>query len=796
MADPRLIAPSLYTQPSPPLFCVSHTALICTLCLVLLIFVLLFLCQSGCSNSDTCGCDNDDKRPIVRPPPAENDLGITPPAPQPTPTPTPQPTPAPQPQPQPAPQPQPQPAPTPAPTPQPQPTPTPEPTPTPAPQPPAEPAPTPTPQPTPTPTPTPQPTPEPPVPDLPATSPQLANYHDFFKSTLSTQFAQKAEKIVNPTRAFDNTTVFVNLRPWTSTADFGTMCHTVIGYSVRYNTPGDAMYHDAALAANLVNSLRLIGKNLPNTPPHQNAPWGPPADWYHFTITMPEVFMNVTCVLSDTEYYKECAKLTAQWLGAYLPTATSSMGWTRVAGNAMRMGVPYIYTQLLRGKTLDNIKTEPSVQTVLDIISFPYVNEGNGLHIDSIYIDHLDVRAYGYLINSYFTFNYYIHCFGDTVLNREGLTKSIVNVASPEGIVNPAVMSRNGTLYSPVIGHFVDYPLAVHSADYSKVLTKLSNKYYGCVVGTTTRLAYYEADPTNNTQASLWAMNRRIWNRSKPVINYTRQSVLFESGVLNQTPNGMLPLPSTTTSTQSFRPAIGETAIVKTENCGAMLSYSKFSELNDLQFKSCTLYYEEGMYQLYYQLGVRDGTLTMNGRVVVLARDTNQPTSEPSFSAQRENYGNDSDGTTHNGVVCRRVPVDGFNVASLTTRMQGDVEIVEQVIHFDALHNNRGVCSYKLNVENYHDELRVFQLSSETIFVRVDNVRALFMFPNLLLIEDNRASFSTTDEKTRLGVDTIEQMLDLVQERRILSPVNCRLEGAEYVLTDPIPFLQFWFDLV
>lgn len=592
--------------------------------------------------------------------------------------------------------------------------------------------------------------------------------------------------------------MFDGLRPWDNVADFGTMCHTVIGYCVRYNDVNDPLHDDDSLASNLTNSLRLIARNLPDTPPHQNVPWGAQADWYHFTITMPEVFMNVTAVLSNSVHFDECSRLTVKYLGLYLPSATSSMGWTRTAGNAMRMGVPYVYAQLLRGYTLENIKLESSVQHVLEIIKFPVVIEGNGLHVDYIYVDHIDVRAYGYLINSFFTFNYYIYYFGDRVLNEVGLRQSILNVASPEGVVNPAVMSRNGTLFSDVIGHFVDYPEAVHSSDHSKVLTKLSDKYYGCVVGTTTRLAYYESDPTNNVQGPLWAMNRRLWNRNKPVINYTPSSVLFESGVLSQTPNGLLRVPSTTTSTQSFRPLVGDTALVKTNECGAMLSHSRFAELNDLEFKSCTLYYDEGMFQLYYDLGVREGVLgTSNGRLVVLARDISIVTGDPTFAQQRaDNGGTTNDGTRYNGVVCYRVPITNYNIPSLTTRVQGNVEIVEQVLGFAALHSKTATCAYKLNVEGHTDNLRAFLLDEGKVYVTVGGVKALFNHPHLALKDGDRLAVSNTDERRSLAMSVLNDLKDSIQERGDVVPVNCRLVGDAYILIDEAPYIQFWFDYV
>ncbi|AKN81064.1 ODV-E66 [Lonomia obliqua multiple nucleopolyhedrovirus] len=630
---------------------------------------------------------------------------------------------------------------------------------------------------------------------------ELNDFEEWFKINLMRLFNQKAEKVVNPTRAWNSVTVFDNLNPWTNVADFGTVCHTLIGYCVRYNNPLDSLFQNATLAANLINGLNIICNKLPDPPPHQLAPWGPIADWYHFTITMPEVFMNVTIVLNKTEHYKNAVYLTTYWLGLYLPTAVTSLGWHRTAGNSMRMGVPYTYSQMLRGYSLYAIKQEPGIREILLTIAFPYVTKGNGLHVDSIYIDHIDVRAYGYLINSFFTFAYYTYYFGDNVINTQGLVRAIENVASPEGIVVPGVMSRNGTLFSNVIGNFINYSLAVHSADYSKVLTKLSETYYGSVVGATTRLAYYESDPTNNIQAPLWTMTRRIWNRRARIINYNVNTVPFESGVILQSLNGIVRIPSTTTSTQSFRPAIGKTAIVKTNNCGAIMIYAKFREMNNLQFKSCTLFYNHGMFQLYYNIGVEPDSLNnTNGRVVILSRDTTVNTNDLPFDAQRINNDGSSEGTTFNGVVCYRVPITNVNVPSLTVRSpNSSVELIEQVIGFQAMYAATATACYKLNIEGHTDNLRAFRVNlNETIYVNVNNnVKALFNYPWLMLKEQNAIVFMSANEDDILPITILTQSFNFIDESNLqYFPTNCFVHDNSYFkLYDTTSSLQFIFNV-
>nr|QNN89421.1 occlusion-derived virus envelope protein e66 [Spilarctia obliqua nucleopolyhedrovirus] len=516
---------------------------------------------------------------------------------------------------------------------------------------------------------------------------------------------------------------------------------------------------------------------------------------------MPEVFMNVTIVLNETPHYEEAAALTQYWLGLYLPTAVNSMGWRRTAGNAMRMGVPYTYSQLLRGYSVQQIKQEPGIQETLLTIAFPYVATGNGLHLDSIYIDHIDVRAYGYLINSFFTFAYYTHLFGENVVNTEGLTRAIENVGSPEGVVVPGVMSRNGTLFSNVIGNFVNYPIAVHSADLSKVLTKLSDTYYGAVVGATTRLAYYEADPTNNTQAPLWTMTRRIWNRRAPVINYNANTVMFESGIILQSLNGIMRVPSTTTSTQSFAGRVGKTALAKTRTAGAILIHARYEEMNNLQFKSCTVFYNHGMFQLYYNIGVEPNSLNnINGRVVVLNRDTSVNTNDLPFETQRLNNGGSSDGSAFNGIVCHHVPITNFNVPSLTVRSpNAGVELVEQIISFQSMYTASAVACYKLNVEGHSDNLQAYRVNmQEIVYVNTNaGVKALFAYPWLMLKEDTIVVFMSANEELVLPMAVINSAFTAIDEPSLqYTPVNCYLYGNGFKLNNGLSNLQFKFDII
>lgn len=523
----------------------------------------------------------------------------------------------------------------------------------------------------------------------------LQQFKLYYVQSLPRYFAMKAEKVANPTRAWNDDTMFEGLNTWTDAAQFGTACHTIIGYCVRYISPDDPLFRDITLAERLLWSLLQIDEHLPYDPPVNEAPWGPPADWYHFTITMPEVFMTVSCVLHGTEYEPVAELVTESVLARYLPTATHSLGWVRTAGNAMRMGIPYVFSQLLRGLSLSDIRLEPEVQHVLEVVSFPYVVSGNGLWPDAIYIDHIDVRAYGYLINSYFTFDYYIYFFGPNTVNKTGLRQSILNVSCPEGIVNPACMSRQGVAYSNVIGNFEEYTLGIKVANVCKVLTSLTPDYFGSVVGYTNDLAYYEADPTNNQHAQLWAMCKRLWNRRGTIVPYTPSTLIYESGVLLDGTSGIV-VPSTTTSTQSFRPINSFTHVVGTRNLGAMRAEATFPQLRNLSFVSYTVFHPTGMLQYYQNIHMPQSG-TANARLVVMARYANvTPTNT---------YGNESgNDMVYNGIRIRRMDVlqETPNLPNITIRnvvsTAPRMDVVEQVISAASVVAGDGRGGYKFTV--------------------------------------------------------------------------------------------------
>ncbi|AGR56768.1 odv-e66 [Hemileuca sp. nucleopolyhedrovirus] len=617
----------------------------------------------------------------------------------------------------------------------------------------------------------------------------LFAFEKYYLDTLQTKFLQKAEKIANPTRAFSNDgNVFVGLTPWTSVPDFGTLCHTLIGYGVRFRNTADSLYLNPDLADNLYYGVVAIYRHLPFPPPVNQAPWGIQAEWYHFSITMPEVFQNTCIVLRG---FHDLDELVDKVFTYYLPLPTFSLGWWRTAGNAMRMCLPYAYGQLLRGYSFEQIKNEDQVRYVLDLINFPLVESGNGIHSDYVYFDHTDVRAYGYLINSYFTFDYYNYLFGTNTVNMYNVTNSISLIGSKQGLANPAVLSRNGAHFSNVLGYFIDYKNGVFTADFSKILTIRTESYFGSVVGQARDIAYYEADPTNNTHAPLWTMTRKIWANSGRVIRYRTPMLGIESGILLTTNlNGTIVVPTTGPSTSSFHPTVSYTAICATTNAGVMVMHVRLEELN-LEFHSYTLYHRYGMFHLYDRIKSLT-PLSNNGRCVILTKDVVQDTTEPRWTTA-------SNLKSYNGVTVKHHNITNapsFSNFVLRSLDNIGMQTIEQIISVDTLNRGTGMSCFSMLVQSLHeyDDTTVTRVEQNIFIIETNSstIQCVIDFP-IVILKDNKARTITINDATNVSTRTHRLDFD-----KILAPLshvslsigNLQSIGDEIIKTDT----SFYFE--
>ncbi|AAS82705.1 ORF33 [Agrotis segetum granulovirus] len=623
-------------------------------------------------------------------------------------------------------------------------------------------------------------------------------FNDYFINTLNENLNKRSYKVTKPNRAWDPDQIFDDAYPWKSTIRFKYVCYTLIGYCARFVNYDDELYQSPDLAYNLITSQQTIATHL-GTTASVKPPWGVATDWYVFRVILLEAFMTITAVLSNTVFYLESARITSFYVELYLPSL--EVGFVRNITDVMRMGVPYMYNKLLHNDLISSLEIDDlSVKKLMQTVSSPVVVHGTGLHKDYIPVERMFARSYNTIVKAYYTLDYYGVLFQKDVTDMELINKALRKASCPEGFIHPALLPPLFKSFNcSNVGKLTDYPLGIRSADYSKVLSNLTKDYFGSTVGATPRLAYYESTPLHDKFGPAFAMAKKIWNRNYPDSHIISH---YQSGVLYQAHNGYDKIHCTNRDFQLFTPSIGETTVCTSHTCGAMLSHAKFNELNDLEFKSCTIYYEEGMFQLYYGMGVKKGALIDgDGRLVVMCRaqEPYKKLDQYSFKAQAIFNDGAVEGCHWNGISCYSVPIEGdVEIPPLTVRDNLLHELVEQVLTAENLYAYKGIASYKLNVEGLTDKLKCKILSGGNKFLVTmeENKKVLFAFPWLLIKERKLITIGGVNEVTEIPVNTVKRLLQLAEIKRDPFPINCNLEENSFVLKDTSEYLQFKFEMV
>ena len=617
--------------------------------------------------------------------------------------------------------------------------------------------------------------------------------------SLCVKFSQKVEKISKPTRQFNNyddddddyNNIFVGLRPWSNVSDFGTLLHTLIGYGARFRDVDDALYLDFELAHRLNNAMHAIYKRLPVPAPIQQTPWGSPDDWYHFSVTLPECFQHICIVLRG---FYDLTEITESFLYYYLPLPTLSMGWRRTGNHAIRMGLPYVYGQLLRGHTFKDILHEEHVQYVLKLIRFsPLTKVGEGIHYDYVHFDRGDVRSYKRLIDGYFTFSYYNYLFGHDTVNLNNVHKSLLLISNNRGLVNPALVSHT-TRFESSLSRIMDYPDGVFAADFSKILTVRTDSYFGSLVGQTNDVAYYDADSTtvDGLHAPLWTMTRKIWsNRGRAAFEHGTQLCL-ESGIIltYDDENGGGVVNTAAANVSGFYPSLAYTAVCATANSGVMIMHARFDELN-IEFFSYTLYHRYGMFHLYDK--IKSLKLSNDARCVVLTRNT---AVEPKWMVDTAN-------ALHaNGVVAKHYNIindvralPDFNVKTIE---ELNLQYAEQIIDTDTINAGAGVaCFGQLVQEAFNKDdttiKRVDETHAYVINTNSNSICCVIDFPIVVLRDDETRQLSINDATSvgkavhHLNVDKIKKALSIISlsvDDLKLSSSNMVREHDRFILSN------------
>ncbi|AAF33587.1 ORF57 odv-e66 [Spodoptera exigua multiple nucleopolyhedrovirus] len=621
-------------------------------------------------------------------------------------------------------------------------------------------------------------------------SSHLDAFEEYYIRTLANKFSQKSVKIYKPTRQFSHNydyddvddNIFVGLEPWQRLSDFVTLLHTLIGYGVRFRDVDDSLYLDAKLAYALNKAILIIYDHL--------LTWN---DWFGGDdddsgggIALFECLQN-TCIVLRGFY--DLTNVTESLLYNYL---LMSFDNNKKLSVVARTCLPYVYGQLLRGHTFDDIVREDRVRYAMEKISNRLVKVGNkGIRYDYVNFDDFDVRAYDVLIDSYFVFDYYNFMFGSNTINLDNVHRSLMLIANNRGIVNPLLVVSN-TDYSEALSRIMDYPDGVYAADFNKILTIRNDSYFGSIVGQTFDVAYH-SNKTTGVMPCVSAMTRKIWpNHSQRQEHHyhhhhhhhtikTSQSLGLESGVLlfvddnnvnydDDDYDDTLHFVSKTKSGNSnnLYPSLAFTAIATTTNAGVMIMHARFEELN-LEFYSYTLYHRHGMFHLYDKIKSlknykNNGSSNGNAKCVVLVRDTRL---EPKWMTVSANtfQSNGVFAKHHNIVNDKDLP--NFQVQTFD---KFNLQTVEQHIDADLVNAGAGVACFSLLTRNDGDDNTVVVRVPDTniIIITTNTICCIIDFPVVVLRDDDTRQITINDATNisrtihHLSLDKITKPLSLM----------------------------------
>ncbi|QEI03554.1 ODV-E66B [Spodoptera cosmioides nucleopolyhedrovirus] len=443
----------------------------------------------------------------------------------------------------------------------------------------------------------------------------LHSFEQFYRSTLwrtrklrtDHDDADIAFKFVE-----DNQHILETLNPFESAKDFAQLLRTLNAYGMYIcidDDDNDIRNDDTnkIVATHLFRALTIIASKLPIPAPYQQLPWGfDEMYWNVFSICLTESVMLLSIVLKP---YIDITEIAVKIIDNYIAEPNLSMGWRRNTGYATRMCLPYIYAQMCKGVEIADIASQPSVAGILDEVRHHGYAESSGIRTDFInYVDS-NVRNYSFLVENYFTFQYYNFLFGRDFVSMSNVHNSLHVVGSNSGRVHPALLYKNGTHVSPVIAEIMYYDRGVFTADFSKVVTVRNENYFASLVSPVNGVAYYQANYDFRRHALLWTMTKRIWpNDSERIwsndsdvssLMIDAGAIIIDDDIQKLPPNDVLLSPNTS---MSFLPNPAFTAIVGVDDsAAAVVSFSKFDALN-IEYYSYTLYYPTGMLQLYDQV--------------------------------------------------------------------------------------------------------------------------------------------------------------------------------------------------
>nr|ADV91348.1 odv-e66b [Spodoptera frugiperda multiple nucleopolyhedrovirus]QED40315.1 ODV-E66B [Spodoptera frugiperda multiple nucleopolyhedrovirus]QRN46228.1 ODV-E66b [Spodoptera frugiperda multiple nucleopolyhedrovirus] len=580
--------------------------------------------------------------------------------------------------------------------------------------------------------------------------------------------------------------IFKSLKPFENAKDFAQLLRSLNAHAIYMNAAAATVNFDETnnvVATRLARALKIIANKLPTPTPYKHLPWNfDEMYWNLFSISLTECAMLLSITLRP---YVDVSKVAVKIIDNYITEPNMSLGWRRNIGFSTRMCLPYIYAQLCKGVELSEIKSQPLVMNVLEDVQNYVHNEGSGIRFDFInYVD-ANVRNYSFLIENYYTFQYYNFLFGPNFVVMQNVDHSLHMVGSNSGRIHPALLYKNGVHVMPVISKIMYYKPGVYAADFSKVVTVRNEYYFSSLVAPVNNVAYYQANYDFRTHALLWSMTKRIWNdneKDDEMPTYIDAGViLLENDVVKLPENDVLISPNTT---MSFLPNPGFTAIVNLDDCAAVMSFSKFDALN-LEFYSYTLFYKTGMLQLYDQIKAVNST-NRDARCVVLKLNHNQ---KNKFAIIEKNnvYKNSQLYTVQHHNIENYKQLPPFEPGSINNNNNNydddddndnDIVFLYQRVPVKDVNEGEGTVCYSMTSTSPDDITSSLKISKENklkrnfkVVTNDNEIECIFEFP-YVLIKNNKTrqvsinnAYQTTKHTHIMYFDEIEHILGQVGMR-------------------------------
>ncbi|QNV47904.1 occlusion-derived virus envelope protein e66 [Alphabaculovirus altersperidaniae] len=564
----------------------------------------------------------------------------------------------------------------------------------------------------------------------------------------------------------DDSRILETLDPFKNAKDFAQLLRTLNAYGCIVAESGDV-----TIAAQLFRALMIIADKLPMPAPHQQLPWGfQEVFWNVFSICLTECAMLLAIVLRP---YANVDEIALNIIENYIVEPNLSMGWRRNVGYGTRMCIPYIYAQINRGFTLTEIASQSLVAGILKEIRH-YIH--NGIAVDGInYVDD-NVRNYSFLVENYFTFQYYNFLFGPDFIAIDDVHRSFNVVGSNSGRVHPALLYKNGAHVSPVIAEIMHYDHGVFTADFSKVVTVRNENYFASLVSPVNGVAYYRANYDYRRHALLWTMTKRIWsndNDDDDIITKdceNNNSVIIDAGAIiidddiQKLPQNNMLL----SSSMSFLPNPAFTAIASIDNSvAAIASFSKFDALN-IEYYSYTLYYPTGMLQLYDRIKALN-RVDRDAYCVVLMLKSDYDHDHNAVAAVDDKiYKNSRGYTVKHHAIENHKPLADFKLVQSFGRC-----FVAQTIPVQDINDGEGVACYSMatsfsNLAIASPKIIEMNKIKRNFQVTVNEIDCIFEFP-YVLVKNNETrcvtlnnAYQSTKRLHKMNFEDIRNLLDQV----------------------------------